>query len=350
MNKSAFGWLGVLLVVAILAAVPAAGRDTLPAILAKRATSMPPLDPFAPAWSRLKPVAVVLYPQFSVAPGAQSSGVSTLNVRALYRGRTVALHLEWRDAKPTHDRAIGMFADAAAVQWPVYYGSRMPLPYVGMGHAGAPVAVWFWRADQSVETLAAEGFGTLTPQPNDGVTARGVWKDGVWRLVFMRMLDTPAGGYSARLDPAAHGLVPVAFAVWNGEAGERNGSKRLSAWINLRFDKARVEAAYARVLVDPPLAGDVGNGKHLMTEQGCAGCHAFPGSPERPSVGPDLTYVGGIHSTRYLMESLKEPSRVIVPGKLHAMVEDGKRISVMPPFAGTEQELWDIVAFLKTLH
>jgi cytochrome c1 len=31
-------------------------------------------------------------------------------------------------------------------------------------------------------------------------------------------------------------------------------------------------------------------------------------------------------------------------------MQEGKLASLMPPFAGTEQELQDIVAFLKTLH
>ena len=88
-----------------------------------------------------------------------------------------------------------------------------------------------------------------------------------------------------------------------------------------------------------------------MAEKGCAGCHAYPGNPARPSVGPDLSYAGGIHSAQYLRESLSEPSQVLVPGKRYASVQDGKRpTSLMPPFIGTEQELRDIVTFLKTLR
>ena len=337
-----------MLLVALAPALVLAGTDF---IAAHRIAVEPPLDPFDAAWAKLAPTSVALYPQLSVAPATEPSGALTVNVRAFYSSETLALHLEWADPKLAENRAIGEFADGAAVQWPVHYGSGKALPYVGMGHAGMPVALWFWRADGSVETLAAEGFGSLTAQPSDGVKAKGVWKDGVWRVVFTRPLHAAPGDYRVPLDPAAQGLVPVAFAIWNGEAKERDGLKRLSGWHALRFEQAKLDENYAKQLSEVAVAGDPGTGKRLMADKGCAGCHAFPGNPVRPSIGPDLTYAGGIHSVQYLRESLSEPSRVVVPGKRYAVVQDGKRLaSLMPPFVGTDQELWDIVAFLKTLH
>jgi complex iron-sulfur molybdoenzyme family reductase subunit gamma len=319
-------------------------------IVARHGADEPPLDPLDPAWARLAPAAVAIYPQVSVAPGSERSGKAILKVRALYNASTLALHLEWPDERPAKERIIGAFADAAAIQWPVRYGPGEELPYVGMGYAGAPVALWFWRADNSVETLAAEGFGTLTVQPGDGVKVKGAWKDGVWRAVFVRPLEAAPGDHQLRLNPASQGLVPISFAVWNGEGRERDGLKRLSAWRVLRFEKGKADRAYAEQLAERPVAGDAGNGRRLMEENGCIGCHAFPENSDRPSAGPDLTYAGAIHSIRYLVESIKEPSRTIVPGKGYATVEDGKRVSLMPPFAGTERELWDIVAYLKTLR
>lgn len=331
-------------------APPVADKDQGPFIVARQTGGEPPLDPFDPAWARLAPAAVAVYPQVSVAPGSKPSGKATLSVRALYGAKTLALHLEWPNARPARDRAVGAFADAAAIQWPVRYGPGETLPYVGMGHAGAPVALWFWRADDSVETLAAEGFATLTIQPGDGVKAKGAWKDGVWRAVFARPLEGPPGDHRLRLDPAGRGLVPVAFAVWSGEGAERDGLKRLSAWRALRFEKGKMDRAYAEQLAEPPVAGDAENGRRLMAENGCVGCHAFPGNPDRPSAGPDLAYAGGIHAVRYLAESIKEPSQIVVPGKGYSAIEDGKRLSLMPPFAGTEGELRDIVAYLRTLR
>jgi complex iron-sulfur molybdoenzyme family reductase subunit gamma len=218
-----------------------------------------------------------------------------------------------------------------------------------MGHGDAPVALWFWRGDGSVETLAAEGFGTLTRQSPDGVKARGVWKDGKWYVVFTRTLAA-AGEHRVSMAPAKLGLVPVAFAVWRGDAAERNGLKRLSAWQVLRFEKGKVDTAYANQLAEIAVIGDAGRGKRLMSEKGCAGCHRFPGNAAQPAIGPDLTYAGGIHSTAYLLESLIEPSSVVVPGKGYFTEQGGRSVSIMPPLAASDAELHDIMAFLKTLR
>lgn len=330
--------------------VPAAfgAREGDRFISVKWTAAEPPLDPNSPAWLKLPSAAIVLYPQVSVAPATGEKPLAA-RLRALYTAKTLALHLEWPDVAAARELGIGRFPDAVALQWPVSYGSGRELPYVGMGHAGAPVALWFWRADEGAETLAAEGFGTLTRQPPDGVQARGEWKDGTWRVVFKR--GFAAGDeHRVRIDPARRGLVPVALAVWNGEAAERNGLKRLSAWRWLRFEKGKIDSAYAKQVREALSTGDAGRGKRLMSEKGCAGCHGFPGNPPQPRIGPDLTYAGGIHSLSYLLESLAEPSKIVVPGKGYFAVQDGRKISLMPPFAGTENERRDILAYLRSLR
>ncbi|MBI3575724.1 MAG: c-type cytochrome [Gammaproteobacteria bacterium] len=333
----------------VLLPMAAQAADAIPFIPVKWSAAEPMLDPASPNWLKQPATTVSVYPQTSVPPVAAQAGAATVKVRAQYGARTVALHLEWADDKPAKDRGVGQFADGAAVQWPVRYGSGVTLPYIGMGHGGTPVALWFWRGDGSVETLAAEGFGTLSAQPPDGVKAKGVWKDGTWRVVFVRTHSAP-GEHRVSIAPAKLGLVPVAFAVWSGDAAERNGFKRLSAWQVLRFEKGKVDAAYEKQLGEVAAVGDAERGKRLMSDKGCAGCHSFPANPAQPRIGPDLTYAGGIHSASYLTESLLEPSRVVVPGKGYFMEQDGKRTSLMPPFTGTEAERNDILAYLMSLR
>lgn len=323
--------------------------DGVSFISVKQSSAEPPLDPLDPAWEKLAPAPVTLYPQASITPGADGGGALNVSVRALYSGRTLALHVAWPDARPAATRAIGEFADGIALQWPLRYGPGVSLPYVGMGHGGAAAALWQWRADGSVETLAAEGFGTLTAQPPDGVKANGAWRDGKWQVVFTRSLVPPKSGQYVRLDPAKQGVVPVALALWNGDAQERNGKKHLSAWQALRFEKAMANEAYVRQF-SAAASGNAENGKRLMAEKGCAGCHSFPGNPAQPTVGPNLAYAGGIHHAGYLLESMAKPSRIIVPGKGYSMVQNGKRVSLMPAIQSTEQERRDIAAFLQTLR
>lgn len=324
------------------------GGETAAFIPVKWSATEPALDPSSPAWLSVAPVTVPVYPQIGVPPASAPTGVSAVKLRAQYSAKTIALHLEWPDDKPAKEGGVGRFADAAAVQWPRRYGAGELLPYVGMGHAGAPVALWFWRADGTVQTLAAEGFGTLTIQPPEGLEARGEWKDGIWRVVFARALAA-TGEHSLSLAPTQLGMLPLSVAVWNGEATERDGLKRLSSWQLLRFENGRDDAKYAKQLGGAVAGGDAGRGKRLMSEKGCAACHAFPDNPGQPRIGPDLTYAGGIHDAAYLLESLVEPSRVVVPGKGYSAEQAGKRASIMPPFAGTEAERRDIVSYLRSL-
>jgi len=317
-------------------------------IVARSVSAEPPLAGADAAWSKAPATEIAIYPQTGVPPAeAADARPATVSVRALFGGGVLALRLEWADTAPAAQHDVGRFADAAAVQWPAGSGEPLDLPYVGMGHHGAPVALWFWRADGTVQTLAAEGLGTLSEQAPDGVQAEGAWQDGIWRVVFRRRLAAGTGEHAVELDPAQRPLAPLALAVWNGADAQRNGLKRLSSWQVLYFEGGAADAAYpARQLGTPPAAADPESGRRLMSEKGCIACHVYPDNPARPHIGPDLTYAGGIHSVRYLIDSLLEPSRVVVPGKGYFSVQDGKRVSLMPPFAGTAQERDDIVAYL----
>ncbi|CAG1012521.1 Selenate reductase subunit gamma [Burkholderiales bacterium] len=293
-----------------------------------RVEGEPAADPFSPSWLKQAPVAVPLYPQTSVPP-AMKTGKSSVKVRAQRGATTLALHLEWADRKPATERGIGAFADAAAVQWP--QRPEAELPYIGMGHRGAPVSLWFWRADGTSELLAAEGFGTLTKQPAGGMLARGEWKNGAWRVVLSRAVAEPRES------------LPVAFAIWNGEGAERAGLKRLSAWQTLRFDGPAPPR-------DATLPGKVARGKRLMSERGCAACHSYPGNPAHLTIGPDLTYAGGLHAPAYLEASLREPSKIVVPCRACFVEQNGQRISIMPPFEGSDKDRADLLSYLLSLR
>lgn len=341
--KTRTGLLPVLYAALALAAQADDGE-----LIARRISGPLPLDPDAAAWQKTTARTVPVYPQNTLRLADTPADKAGVAVQALYSKDEIALRLEWDDPAAQTSRGIGRFADAAAVQWPVQYGPGVRLPYVGMGDPEQPVALWFWQGDGATETLAAAGFGTLTAQAADGVQAQGAWKDGRWRVVFKRPL-AGAGEHRLNLDPARQGLAPVAFALWDGAAAQRDGVKRLSGWLALRFDQGAADRPYARQL-QASVSGDPAAGKRLMTEKGCAACHAYPGNPAQPVVGPDLSHAGGIHHAAYLLESIAEPSRVIVPGKGYSMAQDGKKISLMPPFQGTEQERHDIAVFLQTLR
>ena len=86
----------------------------------------------------------------------------------------------------------------------------------------------------SVEDLNAEGFGTLTTQGSQDVGGYGVHGNDVWKVVVKRNIATSDKHDTqfARFEQ----YVPVAFAVWDGSHGERNGMKGRSTWHYLKVE------------------------------------------------------------------------------------------------------------------
>lgn len=90
------------------------------------------------------------------------------------------------------------------------------------------------------------------------------------------------------------------------------------------------------------VAGDATRGATLFNSQGCAGCHS---TGSNALVGPGL---GGIKEKaaalggdEYLVESIKDPSAVIVEGYT----------PIMQSFANLDdQAIADLVAYLNTLE
>ncbi|MFQ5670086.1 MAG: c-type cytochrome [Acidobacteriota bacterium] len=254
------------------AATPPAGG-----IIVRRVTRLP--EPTDPAGWREAPAATLgLRPLWQ-----RPQWPPSLTVRAVHDGRTMRFLLEWPDARP--DRTVGRmedFVDAVGLMLPAEGDMR---PFIGMGRAsagedrGATVRIWQWRATQGIgpasayprlvrdtnplEALpqarpaslagnplsggpgrspevpavveyVAAGPGTLTVVPaaqREG-TGSGAWEDGRWR-VMVDLESRPDG--TSRLGPGTRTL--VAFAVWDGSAGDRNGQKTITAWVNLEVEE-----------------------------------------------------------------------------------------------------------------
>ena len=216
-----------------------------------------------------------------------------LNVKALHDGKQLAMRLMWSDE--THDHTairVQDFRDAAAVQ----FALDDDPPFFGMGEKRQFVNLWMWKSERQAdlepafqdidkvypnigidsypnlmrsaleqptrhaltmesdpdfitgwgagnivsnptrktasEDLAAEGFGTLKSRPitDQKVEAKGVYDVGTYRVVLRRSFKG-TGKYSVDLSPGH--TVQVAFAVWNGSAGDRDGKKSVTIWQEL---------------------------------------------------------------------------------------------------------------------
>ena len=251
-----------------------------------------PTDPDDGLWREARPVRLHLMPLWW-----RYSRPEELTVRALHDGRELSLLLVWSDE--THDHTAIRpqdFRDAAAVQ----FALDDDPPFFAMGQPDAAVNIWMWkserqadleRAFQDIETvypnlgidsypdplrapleqperhaltlessptfvtawgagnivadptwrtatedLRAEGFGTLRarPRPDQAVEAHGTWGTGSYRVVLRRGLKA-SGPDAVRLRPGS--TIPVAFAVWNGAAGDRDGKKSVTIWQELQLER-----------------------------------------------------------------------------------------------------------------
>ncbi|MBI4516575.1 MAG: c-type cytochrome [Deltaproteobacteria bacterium] len=220
-----------------------------------------------------------------------------VTVRALHDGKDIAFQLVWQDI--THD-ATAMrtqdFRDAAAVE----LSATADPPFFAMGAKGQFVNIWMWKSERqadlepafqdlekvypnlgidsypnllksaveqplrhaltlesdptfvtawgagnivadptrasAAEDLTAQGFGTLRARPpvDHTVAAKGVYGTDSYRVVFRRALKGKGEG-AVTLEPGT--TVPVAFAIWNGTAGDRDGKKSVTIWQELNLEK-----------------------------------------------------------------------------------------------------------------
>lgn len=253
----------------------------------------PGLDPDASEWDRAPAIEVPMTAQ-AVAYPLGGGSVPLIDVRAIHDGDTLYLRLEWED--PTVDDSTVRaeeFSDAVAVELPSEAGSSVPA--VCMGQADNGVNIWQWRADrgeglpadvadlhpdgyvdqyqstddvffpareagnpvadteQPVQNLVAQGPGSLAPAETQPVQGRGRWRDGRWSVVVARPFAAESG---AEPSFALAQPVDVAFAVWNGSEGDRNGQKSVSSFVRLEASEEGLpDAPISSTAVAVVLAG-----------------------------------------------------------------------------------------------
>ena len=280
------------------AAIPAYSAETvLRAVRVPVHDASGLLDPDATFWKGARPVKVPMLPQMVAKPANPSPAVKSLRVRAVHNGHWLALLVEWKD--PTKNDRVGIdnFGDQLAVQMPVKY-NKDALPSPMMGHPGGRVDIWQWRAafqrdieqgehqalgvyphalhqlrdlypnavvdlypDQVLRATdarpymgalgvdnpishprrtpvldqMAEGFGTLTVEPDQDADGKGVWRDGMWSVVVAHALSSAEPESDINLHPGGESV--VTFAVWDGGSREVGSRKAWSGWVSLRLAK-----------------------------------------------------------------------------------------------------------------
>ncbi len=242
-----------------------------------------------PDWVHVNWQQVALRPTWE-----RSAEPISAHVAAVRTGNRVGLLLSWQDGTMDIDKDIGVFPDASAVMFAMdgrVPAIPMGVGIDGSAPAGR-VNIWLWKGDRQRDASAgqrqltpgavdadasdrfefpvtldgdgprfepndeagfsllpsasvgnvhsdpglalhagleanASGFGTLEYQSaeNQGVRGWAVWSHGRWTAVVHR--DAPEG-QDIKFTRGAR--IPVAFAVWDGSQGHRDGTKFVSGW------------------------------------------------------------------------------------------------------------------------
>jgi len=209
----------------------------------------------------------------------------TVEVQAAYSSKYIAIKLEWEDSSMDESLyRVQDFQDAAAIQFSLD-GS---MDFHGMGSRKHPTDIWFWKSEwqilksadvdsdieqvylnrvsdsdiesypevfndiaflsgrdvgninskqkrnTSVENVTASGPETVTPLAENlqKVIGEGFWDGSKWRIVLVRELR-PKSRHKVKFKKG--GMVPVGFAVWDGNENDRNGQKMVSTWYKLEL-------------------------------------------------------------------------------------------------------------------
>jgi hypothetical protein len=261
-------------------------------ITAQRISGQIPSDPQDSRWETIQGAAIPLMLLWQ-----RDEAIGQVHVRAVHNGNEIAIRLEWEDSEVTSNLIRSQdFVDAAAIQFSlsteqprftmgedgkpvnIWYwridhqlnvarfrdvewaypsmvvddylfdASRYPKEigqprHIGISPASSQDSLYLtgWAVENpissplresAVEDLIAEGFGTLTSQAQEhqNVGGEGVWVSGLWKVVFHRPLESNEGA-DVRLEPGSE--VPIAFAVWDGTYGDRDGQKAVTTWYSL---------------------------------------------------------------------------------------------------------------------
>ena len=201
-----------------------------------------PADPLDAKWDDAQTTTYMLIPQIISKERVFTYTNDTITVSAFYNDKELALLLEWDDRTKSlpgddSDKIADAqpYQDSVAVQFPVRMPDGVVKPYFLMGDSANPVTIWQWRsgtkdAGQSVAVANAKGQDKVEKRDpaKVGLSAKGTYKDGTWRVVVRRALASPNPETDLTFEQGR--FIPIAFANWDGSASETGTKHTLTTW------------------------------------------------------------------------------------------------------------------------
>ncbi len=205
-----------------------------------------PTDPNDPIWAKAPAMTFAMSPNIIKEPRLFVSLNDTVTVRAIFNEKDIAMKVEVDDRTYSvpgsklelayRQKDIAPTRDAIAIQFPRDIPKTSEKPWFRHGDKKHPVNMWYWAApsekpkvDSTTMILDAKGPNTA-PKPRKNqttLTANGQWKDGRWSVVFKRPLKTD-DVQDLQFEQGKY--IPVAFANWDGVAGEKGSRHSFTTW------------------------------------------------------------------------------------------------------------------------
>jgi DMSO reductase family type II enzyme heme b subunit len=205
-----------------------------------------PDDPNAEFWRKMAPQNIALMGQVIVDPRNFNPSVDLVSLRIAYNEREIAFHLTWDDPSESKPDGGQVFADAVSLQFPPTMGAGTERPYFLMGDDSDAVYQLRWEGGKGAVEVTANGPAKVKELAGSEATAKGVFRNGQYRVVIKR----PLAGKDANRTTFRPGVfTPIAFQAWDGGAGETSTKMSLTSWYYLRLEEPQSN----RRFVIPPV-------------------------------------------------------------------------------------------------
>ncbi len=157
--------------------------------------------------------------------------LTNVRVRGVYTEDKVAVLIEWSDRK--HNRGDDELPpDVLYLKFPQKMGKGPEKPHFVIGDRKKAMYIWRWSAaEEGAKELIAKGPDRIKEQEKSDVEVSYHYKDGLYRVMFVRKLST---GDEEDLELLVGKFIPFSISVFDGQEGETEPTKgTVSAWYYL---------------------------------------------------------------------------------------------------------------------
>ncbi len=209
-----------------------------------------PLDPEDPIWAEGASTWFPMMGQISFKKRLFTPSVTDITVKSIFNETEIAFLLVWDDrskskaSKPS--AAKKTFTDQIAIQFPEnLQPGGVKKPYFIMGDEKLGVNLWNWTSEdnRSFETNAYGIWNNSeVEQGESDIFAKGVYKNGQYRVVIKRPLQTSDKEKDIQFEKGV--FYPIAFFAMDGTNGETGSQRSITPWYFVFMEPEEDKSVY----------------------------------------------------------------------------------------------------------